>query len=75
MVKTWDIVQPKNNWERNVALLYYQLNGLQAVGSKKISIKQIFYCMYCGAENTHWRWTCASCDAKEDIEQERMHDE
>lgn len=40
MTNIWDIVQPKDDWQRGYAKLEYARIGLYAVYAKKIQVKE-----------------------------------
>lgn len=69
-MKVWDIVQPRDNWERNYARMEYQRIVWHDLwdATKYIPITttdQIFTCMTCGTLNTFWTYLCEECDNRQ----------
>lgn len=68
-IKVWDIVQPKDDWERNYAKMEYDRIKWHNLWdyAKSIEVDSLFICMYCGKPNKNWQWTCKKCDELECI--------
>lgn len=61
--KYFDIVVPKDNWERGYAHLAYLHEGLRQVFATKIPVDIERACVDCGASVLN-AWVCEPCDHK-----------
>lgn len=47
LLKVWDVVAPRNDWEHNMAHMQYLLVGLRRTFSKTIEV-DLGGCVFCG---------------------------
>lgn len=70
--RVWDIVQPKDNWERNYAKMEYKRimwhDLWNPVTYIEVKDDSLFICSDCGAINNYWIHLCGACDLKSDHE-------